>query len=200
MGHYLAGSRSIPAKPSGPKLEQGSYEALSEEVASSRAGTTGPATGSILPISAQPSAASNSPSAAPVSRSRRVSAKALPVPFSSRLTGRLTQRVVAGSGLVLVDIHSDLHGAATGTLEIRIEGQPVAGGGVTMTASQVALGPPGEPSLYRGRLIQLRGGQLVASVSDGQGAVRLNVNLAIDQATQRVTGTASAQPLSAGAE
>ena len=32
-----------------------------------------------------------------------------------------------------------------------IEGQPLGGGGVAMQASRVTLGPPNEPSLYRGR-------------------------------------------------
>ena len=62
-----------------------------------------------------------------------------------------------------------------------------------MQASRVTLGPRSEPSLYRGRLIQLRGGRLLASLSDGKSVIQLNVNLSIDQASQRVTGTVAAR-------
>ena len=96
----------------------------------------------------------------------------------------------------MVDIRTSLHGGQKGTLEIRIEGQPLGGGGVAMQASRVTLGPPNEPSLYRGQLVQLRGSHLMATVSNGNGAVRLNVDLSIDQATQRVSGTATADSVS----
>ena len=65
-----------------------------------------------------------------------------------------------------------------------------------MQASRVTLGPPNEPSLYRGQLVQLRGSHLTASVSNGNGAVRLNADLSIDQATQRVSGTVKADSVS----
>ena len=50
---------------------------------------------------------------------------------------------------------------AAGSFGIQIEGRPLGDGGVSMQASQVTLGPPSEPSLYRGRLIQLRGTRLL---------------------------------------
>jgi DMSO/TMAO reductase YedYZ heme-binding membrane subunit len=116
----------------------------------------------------------------------------LTIPFSSQLAGAVHQRIEAGSGLAVIDIRTDLRGGPKGTLGIRIEGQPLGEGGVAMQASRVTLGPPGEPSLFRGRLIRLRGRRLLASLSDGHGLVRLNANLSIDQATSRVTGSARA--------
>lgn len=120
------------------------------------------------------------------------SASSLPIPFSSSLTGVVRQRVAAGSGLAVLDIRTSLHGEAKGTLAIQIQGQPLGQGGVAMQASRVTLGPPGEPSLYRGRILQLRGGRLAASLSDGHAVVQLNASLSIDQASQRVRGTATA--------
>ena len=120
------------------------------------------------------------------------SAASLPIPFSSRLAGAVHQRISAGSGLAVVGIRTSLRGGPKGTLGIRIKGQPLGDGGVQMQASRVTLGPPSEPSLYRGRLVQLRGSHLLASLSDGDHVVRLNAKLSIDQATSRVAGSATA--------
>ncbi len=124
------------------------------------------------------------------------SASSLTIPFSSRLAGAVHQRISTGSGLAVVDIRTSLRGGPKGTLGVRIEGQPIGEGGVAMRASRVTLGPPGQPSLYRGRLVQLRGSRLLASLSDGRRVVRLNANLSIDQATSRVTGSATADSVS----
>ena len=124
------------------------------------------------------------------------SASSLPIPFSSRLAGAVHQRIATGSGLAVVDIRTSFRGGPKGRLGIRIEGQPLGDGGVAMQASRVTLGPRNEPSLYRGRLVQLRGSRLLASLSDGHAVVRLKASLSIDQATQRVTGTAIADSVS----
>ena len=126
---------------------------------------------------------------------RDASASQLPIPFSSRLSGVVRQRIAAGSGLAVLNIRTSLHGATQGTLGIQIQGEPLSDGGVSMQGSRVTLGPPGEPSLYRGRLIQLNGGRLLANLSDGEAVVQVNASLSVDQATQRVTGRASAQSI-----
>jgi DMSO/TMAO reductase YedYZ heme-binding membrane subunit len=153
----------------------------------SRAGT--PAT---LLASVKPSAG-----AGPATAARDAAATSLRVPFSARLRGTVDQRGSAAAGVAVLDIRTKLHGGAAGSLEIQIQGQPLGDGGVSMTASRVALGPPGEPSLYRGRLVALRGTRLLGRVSDGTGSVELDVNLAIDQATRGVSGTATARPVGA---
>jgi DMSO/TMAO reductase YedYZ heme-binding membrane subunit len=119
----------------------------------------------------------------------------LSVPFSSRLSGSLHQRAAQGGSLVLVDIRSTLHGGASGSLEVQIEGQPLGNGGVSMSASQVDLGPTGDPTQYHGRVSALRGTRVLANASDGHTTLQLRVDLSIDQATGRVTGTVDAAPV-----
>ena len=60
---------------------------------------------------------------------------ALAFPFSARLHGRALQRS-GGTGLVDVDIRAAMHGSASGTLEIQILGQPLGGGGVSMSRAR----------------------------------------------------------------
>ena len=121
------------------------------------------------------------------------SAASLAIPFSADLSGSMHERIATSSNLAVLQIRSSLSGGAKGKLGIQIEGVPLGSGGVSMQASRVTLGTRSEPSLYRGRLIQLRGGRLLASLSDGKSVIQLNVNLSIDQASQRVTGTVAAR-------
>ena len=139
--------------------------------------------------------ASVSPSAAGGAPTTDTTAAALRVPFTARLAGSLRERQVGGGGAVLLDIRSRLSGGTNGSLDVQIEGQPVGGGGVTMTSSRVALGPAGSPRLYSGRVTALSGSRILASASDGRTALRLRLDLSIDQASGQVTGTASGQPV-----
>src|SRR5581483_6101615 len=116
------------------------------------------------------------------------------LPFSANLVGTIHQRQVDG-GLVLVDIRSRLSGGSAGSLEVQIQGQPVGGGGVAMTTSRVAMGPPTDPLEYRGRVRALSGTRVLASVSNGQSSANLRLTLSIDQANGSVSGTVRAQPL-----
>jgi sulfoxide reductase heme-binding subunit YedZ len=102
----------------------------------------------------------------------------LTAPFNARLSGSLKQRASAGSG----------------TLDVTITGQPVQGGGVAMTQGSVSLGPNGEPTLYTGHVVGLQGSQIVASAQSSDGsAMRLAINVSIDQASGTVSGTVQAQ-------
>ncbi len=113
----------------------------------------------------------------------------LSVPFSAKLKGPLLQSPVSASGLIGIDIPMKLSGAQGGTLGIRIVGQPLGDGGVSMAQSTVTLGPPGRPTLYTGRVTSLQGTHLTASVRRAAGAaVSLQVDISIDQATQTVSG------------
>jgi hypothetical protein len=116
------------------------------------------------------------------------------LPFSAHLVGTIHQREVDG-GLVLVDIRSRLSGGTAGALEIQIQGQPVGDGGVAMTTSRVAMGPPANPLEYRGRVRALNGARVLASVSNGQSSADLQLGLSIDQANRSVSGNVRAQPL-----
>jgi DMSO/TMAO reductase YedYZ heme-binding membrane subunit len=152
----------------------------------SRAGT--PAT-LLASVGAAPSG-----SAAPAtSNTANASAPSLRFPFTSHLGGAVHQRSLAG-GDILVDIRSRLSGPPA-RLEVQIQGQPLGDGGVAMRASRVALGPPASPLRYRGQVTALGGSRLTARVGDGTTTVELHLDLAIDQVTGRVRGTATARSL-----
>lgn len=112
---------------------------------------------------------------------------AAPSPFSAPLSGRVTQRSVTGGGLVDLDLH--LGGGTRGRLRVRLAGSPIAGGGLSMTGSQVdlLLGDRAG-SLLAGTITSLQGSDFVARVTGAGGALTLNVRLSIDQRTGDVSG------------
>ncbi len=114
--------------------------------------------------------------------------------FSAGLSGSVRQHQLPAAGLVDVDIRAVLHGDATGSLEIQIQGQPLGGGGVSMTGSRVSIGPPGDPLQYEGKLTSLSGTRLLASVSNGSESRRLDVRLSIQPGSRRLSGTVSSAP------
>jgi hypothetical protein len=118
----------------------------------------------------------------------------LAAPFDARLSGSLRERASAGSGLASVEMRMDMSQGASGTLDVTITGQPLQGGGVAMTQGSVAVGPRGEPNLYTGRIVGLQGSRIVASAqsSDGQ-ALRLDIDVSIDQASGTVSGAVRAR-------
>jgi sulfoxide reductase heme-binding subunit YedZ len=131
-------------------------------------------------------------SAAPVTG--RSSQDPLSAPFTARLSGTIGQ-APAGSGQ-LVEVHMPLSmsGGASGRLDIRIVGQPTAGGGVTMQDSQVTLGTTSRPVLFRGRVDSLNGTN-VAALLTGQGrTLRVTAALNIDAQAATVSGSVRAQP------
>jgi hypothetical protein len=63
-----------------------------------------------------------------------------------------------------------------------------------MTQGSVALGPRGEPNLYTGRIVGLQGSRIVAAAQSSDGhAVRLDIDVSIDQASGTVSGTVRAR-------
>jgi hypothetical protein len=153
-------------------------------LAANWAGRAGTPTSLLASVGAAPASSSSS-------GSRVASAPSLDVPFTSQLSGSIRQRALSGG--IVVDVRGSLHGGGSGTFEIQIGGEPIAGG-VSMTTSRVSLGPPGEPSLYRGRLTSLRGTHLTANVASSQTSARLEVDL-VRGPGNSVTGTASATSL-----
>ena len=107
---------------------------------------------------------------------------ALPsVPFTSHFSGRVRQSGQDGSGRVLVDISGTTDGRAKGRLWIRLQGEPVDGGGVSMTASGASFGPPGFPDAYLGKIVALNGPQILLSLSGQSGRLSLLVDLRIGE-------------------
>jgi hypothetical protein len=111
-------------------------------------------------------------------------------PLVAQLHGTLRQSEPSAAGLVEVDLNMRMSGRNNGTVDLRLVGQPLEGGGVALTQSAISLGPPIQPQLFGGKLISLQGTQMQASVANAEGqSVPLTLNLSIDQESQTVTGT-----------
>jgi hypothetical protein len=116
------------------------------------------------------------------------------IPFSARAEGRIRQ-LERPNGLMVVDISLTMTGHELSHLGIRIEGLPLAGGGVQMSVSRVMLGPPSNPDRYVGRVTALQGTEVAASVGDGSDT-RLSVvaDLQIAPGPGTVAGTVTVSP------
>jgi methionine sulfoxide reductase heme-binding subunit len=114
----------------------------------------------------------------------------LPQSFRSQFSGRLT---AARANAQLVDIHIDgaLTSSVKGRLRLVLEGVPLEEGGVSMTASGVALGVAGSPSIYEGRITGLDGSRISARVSDGSKTFDLRIALQLQPDRTEVSGVVS---------
>lgn len=122
------------------------------------------------------------------------------VPFDATLHGSVTTTNEA-SGLVRIDIRGRTQGAVNGQLWIRLEGTPLDGGGVAMTASGARFGPAADPNLYAGSIHALQGTQVIVGLRDAKGRrLDLDVTLNVDQATSTVTGSVHAVPAPGNSE
>jgi sulfoxide reductase heme-binding subunit YedZ len=102
-------------------------------------------------------------------------------PFTSRFSGRVRESGQDASGHVLVDISGMTSGRAKGRLWIRLQGEPVVGGGVSMTASGASFGPPGFSDAYVGKIVALNGLRILLSLSGRSGRLSLLVDLRIGE-------------------
>jgi sulfoxide reductase heme-binding subunit YedZ len=115
--------------------------------------------------------------------------------FSSPVTGTL-RHAVLGGGRMLVDISLNVPGQMLDRLRIRIEGQALSGGGVSLGSSRVTLGPGTNPGQYSGHVTGLQGSEVAARVAlPGYAAysMRALLSLSPSEGTARGTLTASAQ-------
>lgn len=114
--------------------------------------------------------------------------------FTAHVSGRVTQTNTSGGAIVTLDMH--LGGQVRGVLRVRLGGQPLQGGGLSLTGSQVDLSVVGAPGIFEGHVVNLEGGRFLARLEDGAGAVlNLDVGLQINQANQSVTGTVQGAPV-----
>jgi len=109
-------------------------------------------------------------------------------PFTSLFTGRVRESGQDASGRVLVDISGTTRGRTAGRLWIRLQGEPIGGGGVSMTASGASYGPRGSPDAYLGRIVSLEGTRILLSLAGSSGHLSLLVDLNIEQ-SGAATGT-----------
>ncbi len=108
-------------------------------------------------------------------------------PFTAGVRGRLTQHNTSLGAIVNISVQ--LSGGVEGRLRVRLGGTPLAGGGLSMTGSQVDLVVHGYPDVFTGRIKALQGTAFLARVTSATGAaLTLHGELAIDQQTQAVTG------------
>jgi DMSO/TMAO reductase YedYZ heme-binding membrane subunit len=115
--------------------------------------------------------------------------------FSANLSGTASQQEASGGAIIELSLHLD--GGAHGQMRIRLGGEPLPSGGLSLTGSQVDLTAPGMPSAMVGKVSSLQGDQFDARVSDASGSVvELRASLTIDQNTGSVTGTMTGAPVS----
>lgn len=119
---------------------------------------------------------------------------ALERPFTARLSGTVVQSNAPGGAVLELGLR--LSGPVTGELRLRMGGAPLSTGGLSLTGSQVDLTGPGLRSALGGKVLSLRGNDIVAQVTDAFGkSMELRTILAIDQNTGAVTGTLRGTPL-----
>jgi hypothetical protein len=120
----------------------------------------------------------------------------LPVPFTARARGRLRSGVT-NDGTALVDIRLRSRDGPAAVLDVRLSGSPLDGGGVSVSRSQVTLGPPADPARYIGRATALDGSVLEARLRPARGrALRVHVLLDLGGSNDGgpVTATVTARP------
>ena len=114
-------------------------------------------------------------------------------PFTAPLDGRFAQSSSDENGLVSVALTGLTRGGVDGELHLDLWGQPLDGGGVSMSASRVRFGPTSAPSEYTGTIVSLNGQRIVAALSDASGLpLTLTLDLQIDSASGTVSGTVRA--------
>ncbi len=128
--------------------------------------------------------AATQPSTAPSS------SKAGPsLPFDARLRGIVRQRTTV-DGQAAVNVSMRMRGGAAGSLDLRIVGQPLQGGGVAMSRGSVTLSTAEARGAYTGDILALQGSRIKASVARGSSPpIDLDISLSIDQPAQTVSGT-----------
>jgi hypothetical protein len=113
--------------------------------------------------------------------------------FAANLKGKIVQ--VSEPNGAIVELRLRMTGQVKGQLRMRLGGQPLQGGGLSMTGSQVDLAADGTPSVYQGQVTTLAGTRIIAKVTDSSGSsLQLRADLQIDQQTAAVTGTLLGTP------
>jgi Ferric reductase like transmembrane component len=114
-------------------------------------------------------------------------------PFTSTLSGALTT-VPARDGTVTLNLSLAMSGTVPGDLEIAVTGQPRRGGGVFMESSRVRMGSDARSLSYDGRITNLNGDTLTATVRDAQGrSLELTADLRV-VGDRRLTGRLRVDP------
>jgi DMSO/TMAO reductase YedYZ heme-binding membrane subunit len=117
--------------------------------------------------------------------------------FDARLDGHVTNSQRRSDGLVTVNITGRLRGGVRGNLRLTLWGLPTDGGGVAMTASNVALAATGTMSAYSGNVVSLDGNRVEAHLRNGAGAhAELALKLQLDPSSHAVSGLVQGRAVS----
>jgi hypothetical protein len=116
--------------------------------------------------------------------------------FTATFRGRVHQSSQDANGHVLVNISGRTSGGNSGVLWIRLQGAPIAGGGVSMTASGASYGPASFPDAYVGTIVGLQGTRILLSLNGPASRLALQIDLQLDPATGDATGTVQGNPKS----
>jgi len=125
-------------------------------------------------------------------------APALPTnAFTGTFTGRVEESSRDANGRVLVNISGRTSGDSRGVLWIRLQGEPLEDGGVTMTASGASYGPSSTPDAYVGKIVGLQGTRILLSLNGSTNRLSLLLDLNVDSSGV-ATGTVQGNPASLG--
>ena len=114
--------------------------------------------------------------------------------FAARLTGRISDSAGRSDGLVTLEIRARVQGRVHGNLRLTLWGLPTEGGGVSMTASNVAFAAAGTTSAYTGQVVSLDGNQLEAQLRNADGGrIHLRLTLRLSNSNNAVGGSVRGQ-------
>lgn len=116
--------------------------------------------------------------------------------FTGTFSGHVRESSQDASGRVLVNISGRTSGGDSGVLWIRLQGEPIEGGGVAMTASGASYGPASLPDAYVGKIVGLQGSRIALSLNGQTSRLSLLLDLRLDPATGTATGTVHGNPTS----
>jgi hypothetical protein len=149
---------------------------------------------SLLASTTSPPSSAGSTSSSSSYASSGGSSSSATTAFSAQASGTIQQGSL-GQGVAGVDINLALAGQRLNMLAIHLRGQPIEGGGIEMTSSDVTLGTQANPAQYRGQVTSLEGTNIAARVSDSAGhQLNLQAELQIDPNSGTASGTVSASP------
>jgi sulfoxide reductase heme-binding subunit YedZ len=115
-------------------------------------------------------------------------------PFTASLGGTFTESQT--NGLATVNIAATAANPALSTLDVRIYGIALRGGGLSMTSSAVSFGSSADPTLLKGTVTGLAGEEIRARVSTSHGtALELDIALQLNAANGSVSGTVNVTPI-----
>jgi sulfoxide reductase heme-binding subunit YedZ len=128
--------------------------------------------------------------ATPPSTTPIASATSLPAGnFTARLAGHISS-TPRNDGLVTVNIKGRVQGRVHGNLRLTLWGQPAEGGGIVMTASNVAFAAAGTTSAYSGHVVSLDGNRVETQLKNAVGArADITLDLQLNRSTNAISGS-----------